>query len=89
MNKKRSITFSLVRGAMAILIALGVAALLIFISADAETLGDRFAQTLTALRHLLVSPFLKNSGSISTKNISDILAAIDRKSTRLNSSHAT
>ena len=76
MNKKRSITFSLVRGAMAILIALGVAALLIFISADAETLGDRFAQTLTALRHLLVSPFLKNSGSISTKNISDILAAM-------------
>ena len=76
MNKKRSITFSLVRGAMAILIALGVAALLIFISAEAETLGDRFAQTLTALRHLLVSPFLKNSGSISTKNISDILAAM-------------
>ena len=76
MNKKRSIMFSLVRGAMAIFIALGVAALLIFISAEAETLGDRFAQTLTALRHLLVSPFLKNSGSISTKNISDILAAM-------------
>ena len=76
MNKKRSIMFSLVRGAMAIFIALGVAALLIFISMEAETIGDRFAQTFTALRHLLVSPFLKNSGSISTKNISDILAAM-------------
>lgn len=76
MNKKRSIMFSLVRGAMAIFIALGVAALLIFISMEAETIGDRFAQTFTALRHLLVSPFLKNSGAISTKNISDILAAM-------------
>ena len=76
MNKKRSIMFSRVRGAMAIFIALGVAALLIFISMEAETIGDRFAQTFTALRHLLVSPFLKNSGSISTKNISDILAAM-------------
>ena len=76
MNKKRSMMFSLVRGAMAILIALGVAALLIFISAEADTVGDRFAQTFTALRHLLVSPVLKNNGSISIKNISDVLAAM-------------
>ena len=76
MSKKRSLMFSLVRGTMAILIALGVAALLIFISAEADTIGDRFAQTFTALRHLLVSPFLKNSGAISTKNISDVLAAM-------------
>jgi len=76
MNKKRSMMFSLVRGLMAILIALGVAALLIFISAEATGIGDRFAQTFTALRHLLVSPVLKNNGSISTKNISDVLAAM-------------
>ena len=76
MNKKRSLMFSLVRGAMAILIALGVAALLIFISAEADGIGDRFAQTLTAMRHLLVSPFLRNSGAIHTKNISDVLAAM-------------
>ena len=76
MNKKRSMMFSLVRGCMAILIALGVAALLIFISAEATSIGDRFVQTVTALRHLLVSPVLKNNGSISTKNISDVLAAM-------------
>ena len=76
MNKKRSMMFSLVRGLMAILIALGVAALLIFISAEATSIGDRFVQTFTALRHLLVSPVLKNNGSISTKNISDVLAAM-------------
>ncbi len=76
MNKKRSMMFSLVRGGMAILIALGVAALLIFISAEATSIGDRFVQTFTALRHLLVSPVLKNNGSISTKNISDVLAAM-------------
>jgi len=76
MNKKRSMMFSLVRGLMAILIALGVAALLIFISAEATGIGDRFVQTFTALRHLLVSPVLKNNGSISTKNISDVLAAM-------------
>ena len=76
MNKKRSRMFSLVRGLMAILIALGVAALLIFISAEATGIGDRFVQTFTALRHLLVSPVLKNNGSISTKNISDVLAAM-------------
>ena len=76
MSKKRSLMFSMVRGAMAILIALGVAALLIFISAEADSIGDRFAQTFTALRHLLVSPLLKNSGAISTKNISDVLAAM-------------
>ena len=68
--------FSLVRGAMAILIALGVAALLIFISTEADGIGDRFAQTLTAMRHLLVSPFLRNNGAIHTKNISDVLAAM-------------
>ena len=76
MNKKRSLMFSLVRGAMAILIALGVAALLIFISTEADGIGDRFAQTLTAMRHLLVSPFLRNNGAIHTKNISDVLAAM-------------
>ena len=76
MNKKRSIMFSLVRSIVAILIALGVAALLIFISAEGDTLGDKFSQTLSALRHLLVSPFLKNNGSISTKNITDVLAAM-------------
>ena len=76
MNKKRSLIFSLVRSAMAILIALGMAALLIFISAEADGIGDRFVQTFGALRQMLVSPFLRNNGTVNIKNISDVLAGM-------------
>ncbi|MBE6962569.1 MAG: ABC transporter permease [Ruminococcaceae bacterium] len=76
MNKKRSMMFSLVRGLMAILIALGVAALLIFISAEATNIGDRFVQTFGALRQLLISPILRNNGSVNVKNVTDVLAAM-------------
>ena len=76
MNKKRSIMFSLVRSAMAILIALGVAALLIFVSAEGDNLGEKFTQTLGALKQLLINPIFKAKGGISTKNISDILAGM-------------
>ena len=76
MNKKRSIMFSLVRSAMAILIALGVAALLIFVSAEGDNLGEKFTQTLGALKQLLINPIFKARGGISVKNISDILAGM-------------
>ena len=76
MNKKRSMMFGIVRGAMAILIALAVAALLIFVSAEGATVGDKLAQTLDAMRRLLIGPALKNNGGISTKNISDVLAGM-------------
>ena len=76
MNKKRSMMFSLVRSAMAILIALGVAALLIFVSAEGGNLGEKFGQTLGALKQLLINPILKNKGGISVKNVSDILAGM-------------
>ena len=54
MTKKRQFVFSLVRGALAIFIALLVAAVLIFISADGETLADKFALTGNALKQLLM-----------------------------------
>ena len=41
MNKKRSLIFSIVRGAMAIGIALLVAAILIFISSKGDSLGEK------------------------------------------------
>ena len=48
MNKKRSLMFTLVRGTAAILIALLVATVLIFISAEGATFGAKIAQTGSA-----------------------------------------
>ena len=76
MNKKRSLMFTAVRGLAAILIALGVATLLIFISAEGATFGAKLAQTGSALRQLLIGPAFKNNGAISTKNLCDVLAAM-------------
>ena len=76
MNKKRSIIFSLVRGTAAILIALAVAALLIFVSSDGAGAGEKLAQTADAMRQLLIGPAFKSSGGISVKNLSDVLAAM-------------
>ena len=76
MSKKRSLLFSVVRGALAIFIALAVATLLIFVCAEGETLAEKGAMTLSALRQLLIGPALKNKGGISTKNLCDVLAAM-------------
>ena len=76
MNKKRKIMFSFVRGFTAILIALLVAALLIFISADGAGFAEKLSQTGGAMKKLLVGPLLKNRGGISVKNICDVLAAM-------------
>ena len=76
MNKKRSLMFTLVRGTAAILIALLVATVLIFISAEGATFGAKIAQTGSALRQLLIGPAFKNKGGISTKNLCDVLAAM-------------
>ena len=70
--RRRSLTFTLVRGAAAIGIALLVAAVLIFVSAD----GDRLAHTGEALRQLLIGPLFRSNGSINVKNICDVLAAM-------------
>jgi ABC-type uncharacterized transport system permease subunit len=76
MNKKRSLIFSIVRGAAAIGIALLVATLLIFASSEGATFGERGAQTLSSLRQLLIGPIFRNNGSLSTKNLCDVLASM-------------
>ena len=81
MTKKRQFVFSLVRGALAIFIALMVAAVLIFISADGETLADKFALTGNALKQLLIGPLFKTNsageiGAFQFKRLTDVLASM-------------
>lgn len=76
MSKKRSLMFSVVRGALAIFIALAVATLLIFICAEGASVAEKGSQTLSALRQLLIGPAFKNKGGVSTKNLCDVLAAM-------------
>lgn len=76
MSKKRKFIFSFVRGLTAILIALAVAALLIFISAEGSGFTNKLDQTLDAMHRLLLGPAFKNNGDISVKNLSDVLAAM-------------
>lgn len=75
-SRRRDLTFSIVRGAAAILIALLVAALLIFVSSEGDTAGEKFSLTMEAMRQLLLGPAFKSSGGISVKNLSDVLAAM-------------
>ena len=56
MTKKRQILFSVIRGLLAILIALLVATLLIFLSADGDSFAEKLAATGGALKQLLVGP---------------------------------
>lgn len=77
MTKKRQMTFSFVRGALAILIALLVATLLIFISADGSTIAEKFSATGAALKQMLVGPLFrmgKNGTSFDLKRLTDILS---------------
>ena len=70
--RRRSLTFTVVRGAAAIGIAILVAAILIFVSSE----GDCFGATLAALRQLLIGPLFRANGSVNVKNICDVLAAM-------------
>lgn len=79
MTKKRQIIFSIVRGLLAIFIALVVAMLLIFISSDGDTFTDKISSTAEALKQLLVGPLFRiNAKGISfeAKRMADILAAM-------------
>lgn len=76
MNKKRSLVFSFVRGLAAIGIALAVTTLLIFICADGDGFSAKLALTSDALHRLLIGPAFRANGTLSTKNLSDILAAM-------------
>lgn len=79
MTKKRELTFTIVRGLTAILIALAVATLLIFISAKGDNVGEKLVSTGDALKQLLVGPlfrFGRNGISFDFKRLCDILATM-------------
>ena len=76
MSKKRSLRFSIVRGALAIGIALLVAFLLILLSSSGNTFGDKIAAAAKAIETMLVHPFFRANGQFSTKNFTDILASM-------------
>ena len=76
MNKKNSTKFSLIRGASALGIALLVAFLLIFFSAQGATFSEKIASSVKALREMLISPLFKKNGNFSMKNFSDVLAGM-------------
>ena len=66
MNNKRMRMFEIIRGAAAILVALLVASILIFICSD---------QPFNALKYMLVAPIISN-GAISMNSIFTIMAAM-------------
>ena len=76
MNKKRSLIFNIVRGAMAIGIALLVAAIFIFISSKGDSLIEKLSSTFSALSTMLFRPLFKVDGSFSVKSFTDILASM-------------
>ncbi len=79
MTKKRQLIFSLVRGLLAIFIALVVAMFLIFISSEGDNAAEKLAATGEALKQLLVGPLFRlNAAGISFegKRLADILAAM-------------
>lgn len=73
MNKKDSMMFSILRGGVAIGIALLVAAALIFISAEGAGVGEKFAATADAMQNLLIRPVWGKNG-LAIKSITDIMA---------------
>ena len=79
MTKRRQIVFSLVRGLIAITIALLVAMLLIFISASGDSFAEKLKATSEALRQMLLGPLFrmgKNGTSFEFKRLTDILATM-------------
>ncbi len=79
MTKKRQLMFTLIRGGLAILIALVVAMILIFISADGDTVAEKFAAMGEALKQLLIGPLFRvnaNGVAFEAKRLADILAAM-------------
>ena len=66
MTKKRQILFSVTRGLLAILIAILVAMLLIFLSADGNSFAAKLSATGDALKQLLVGPLFRMGRSGTT-----------------------
>ena len=67
MKDKRMFTFEIIRGAAAILLALAVGTIFIFLCSD---------EPFTALRYLLVGPLVNSKGAFNTMGFYQILAAM-------------
>ncbi len=76
MSERKNLAFRCVRGLLAIAIALGVAAVFIFLSSKGGSLAERLAATGDALVHLLVRPLVRAGGGFNTKNFTDVLAGM-------------
>lgn len=80
MTKKRQLRFTIIRSLVAILIALLVATILIFISASGSTFADKLDATREALKQMLLGPLFrfskKNGTAFEAKRLADILAAM-------------
>lgn len=81
MTKKRQLTFTFTRGLLAIVIALVVATLLIFISSNGTNAAEKLATTKNALTQLLIGPLFKTDssgavGAFQAKRLTDILASM-------------
>ena len=80
MTKRRQLKFTIIRGLVAICIALLVATILIFISAAGNTFADKLNATTEALKQMLVGPLFrfskKNGTSFEAKRLAEILAAM-------------
>jgi len=80
MTKKRQLRFTIIRSFVAILIALLVATILIFISASGSTFADKLDATREALKQMLLGPLFrfskKNGTAFEAKRLADILAAM-------------
>jgi len=80
MTKKRQLRFTIIRSLVAILIALLVATILIFISAEGATFADKLEATREALKQMLIGPlfrFSKKKGTaFEAKRLADILSAM-------------
>ena len=80
MTKSRQFRFTVIRSLVAILIALFVATVLIFISASGDSFSDKLQNTGEALKQMLAGPLFrfskKNGTSFEAKRLADILAAM-------------
>ncbi len=75
-SQKNNLKFSLLRGAAALGIALVITFLLIFLSSSGSNAGEKFVSSMSAIRTMLVTPFVKNNGSFNAKSFTDILAGM-------------
>lgn len=80
MTKRRQFMFTVIRSLLAICIALLVATLLIFISANGDNFAEKLHSTGEALKQMLIGPLFRMSAKKGTsfefKRLADILAAM-------------